>query len=270
MQNLMQTHNEHSVAVKVVGGYEDFLQVKRALSNRIFPILIHHIETNATFQVIQMFLKHKSDKEFILAHQPWIAVPLVIFCEDWNFFVQHPLKFFKFSPFWLQVLNLPRLFNDEEAIKDIIERSGTGTVLQLDLESSPPRALVMMDLNKPFMPGVMLSMGKGVWIQFAYENIPVMCFFCGFLYGFHGHTFKECKKSSAVRLFPDFHFAKLNARMKATTSIGNRTNCMLEYRDTNITLGESSSIREELTKELIEDNQQAFEQSEKNNPTSIQ
>ncbi|KAI3934218.1 hypothetical protein MKW92_006545, partial [Papaver armeniacum] len=55
-------------------------------------------------------------------------------------------------------LNLPILFTDEEAIKDIIERSGTGTVLQIDLESSPPRAYVMMDLHKPFMPGMMISM----------------------------------------------------------------------------------------------------------------
>ncbi|KAI3874708.1 hypothetical protein MKX03_015185, partial [Papaver bracteatum] len=53
-------------------------------------------------------------------------------------------------------INLPKLFTDEESIRDIIEKSNTGTVLQLDLESSPPRAYVMMDLHKPFMPGVML------------------------------------------------------------------------------------------------------------------
>ncbi|KAI3854732.1 hypothetical protein MKX03_014997, partial [Papaver bracteatum] len=53
-------------------------------------------------------------------------------------------------------LNLPRLFIDEESIRDIIERSET--VLQIDLEISPPRAYVMMDLHKPFMPWVMLSM----------------------------------------------------------------------------------------------------------------
>ncbi|KAI3934217.1 hypothetical protein MKW92_006544, partial [Papaver armeniacum] len=78
MQSLIQTHNEHSVAVKVVGGYVDFFQVKRALSNTLFPIQIHHIETNASLQVIQMSLKFQTDKEFILENQPWITGPHVI------------------------------------------------------------------------------------------------------------------------------------------------------------------------------------------------
>ncbi|KAI3972344.1 hypothetical protein MKW92_049598, partial [Papaver armeniacum] len=58
------------------------------------------------------------------------------------------------------VLNLPRFFNDEKSIHDLIERSETGIVLQIDLENSPPRVYVMIDLNKPFMPGVMLSIGS--------------------------------------------------------------------------------------------------------------
>ncbi|KAI3874707.1 hypothetical protein MKX03_015184, partial [Papaver bracteatum] len=78
MQTLMQTHNEHSVAVKVVGGYADFALVKKALSNRLFPIKIHHIEPNAGLQVIQMSLKFKSDKDFILENHPWTAGPHVI------------------------------------------------------------------------------------------------------------------------------------------------------------------------------------------------
>ncbi|KAI3959893.1 hypothetical protein MKW92_044884, partial [Papaver armeniacum] len=65
-----------------------------------------------------------------------------------------------FAPFWLQLLNLPRCFADEKSIYDLIEKSETGTVLQIDLDSSPPRVYVMIDLNKPFMPGVMLNIGK--------------------------------------------------------------------------------------------------------------
>ncbi|KAI3882148.1 hypothetical protein MKW92_022029, partial [Papaver armeniacum] len=65
-----------------------------------------------------------------------------------------------FSPFWLQVLNLPRFFVDEKSIYDLIENSGTGTILQLDLSRSPLRVYVMIDLSKPFMPGVMLNIDK--------------------------------------------------------------------------------------------------------------
>ncbi|KAI3892420.1 hypothetical protein MKX03_012638, partial [Papaver bracteatum] len=68
-----------------------------------------------------------------------------------------------FSLFWLQVLNLPRFFNEETSVHDLVERSNTGTVLQVDLYGSIPRVHVMIDLDKPFLPGVLLPIGKGQW-----------------------------------------------------------------------------------------------------------
>ncbi|KAI3939480.1 hypothetical protein MKW92_014326, partial [Papaver armeniacum] len=73
MQSLMKSHNEHSLPVKVIGGHNDFAQLKMALSGRLFPIQIHHIETRSSLNIIQMSLEHQNDKEFILANQPWVA-----------------------------------------------------------------------------------------------------------------------------------------------------------------------------------------------------
>ncbi|KAI3882147.1 hypothetical protein MKW92_022028, partial [Papaver armeniacum] len=77
MQTLMQTHSEHSLAIKVLGGPVDFYQLKRALESRLFPIKFQHMETSSTIHVIQLFLHHLSDKTFILENQPWVAGPHV-------------------------------------------------------------------------------------------------------------------------------------------------------------------------------------------------
>ncbi|KAI3959894.1 hypothetical protein MKW92_044885, partial [Papaver armeniacum] len=77
MEILMNSHNEHSVAIKVLGGPVDFSTFKRAIIGRLFPIQVHHIETSSTLHVIQMSLKLRGDKEFILANQPWTVGPHV-------------------------------------------------------------------------------------------------------------------------------------------------------------------------------------------------
>ncbi|KAI3892419.1 hypothetical protein MKX03_012637, partial [Papaver bracteatum] len=73
MMNLLKNHNEHSLAIKVLGNPIDFYKLKKALLDKLFPIKFEHIETSSTLHVIQLSLKHQRDKDFILSNQPWRA-----------------------------------------------------------------------------------------------------------------------------------------------------------------------------------------------------
>lgn len=52
---------------------------------------------------------------------------------------------------------------------------------------------VRLDIRKPLMRGVTVSLGEGVenrWCSLSYEYLPEFCYCCGFI----GHTDKVCKK----------------------------------------------------------------------------
>ncbi|KAI3881470.1 hypothetical protein MKX03_027167, partial [Papaver bracteatum] len=73
MKDLLQQHNEHCLAIKVLGGNVDFSTLKNTISKKWNPIRIHHMETSSAHQVFQVSMKHKEDKNRILEHQLWIA-----------------------------------------------------------------------------------------------------------------------------------------------------------------------------------------------------
>ncbi|KAI3854731.1 hypothetical protein MKX03_014996, partial [Papaver bracteatum] len=74
-----------------------------------------------------------------------------------------------------------------------------------------------------------------------------------------------CKNSLGTRKFQDFPYAKLSAKMKASTSRGIRINCMHEYRGSLTTIEESSSNPDELQKDHTEDHLRSAAQKKNNN-----
>jgi len=58
------------------------------------------------------------------------------------------------------------------------------------------RLKVRLDIRKPLMRGVTVSLGEGVedrWCPLSYEYLPEFCDCCGFI----GHTDRVCKKKKA-------------------------------------------------------------------------
>lgn len=93
-------------------------------------------------------------------------------------------------------------------------------LLEVDLLAVPPRAQVEMDLNKPFSPGKMIEYAGKIWIQYAYEYLPNICFRCGFI----EHLARECIRYQSTeeamqdQQFAGFPFNRLNSTMKAQRS----------------------------------------------------
>lgn len=51
------------------------------------------------------------------------------------------------------------------------------------------RLKVLMSINKPLPRGKLIKMGsEEKWIEFRYENLPYVCYYCGIL----GHTERSC------------------------------------------------------------------------------
>lgn len=54
------------------------------------------------------------------------------------------------------------------------------------------RVLAEIDLGKPIMRGTILKFEEElIWVDFKYEKIPTLCFYCGII----GHQEKNCGKN---------------------------------------------------------------------------
>ncbi|XP_026450645.1 branchpoint-bridging protein-like [Papaver somniferum] len=122
--------------------------------------------------------------------------------------------FGNFSKTGFLALRLPSFLVDKLAVEQLLRT--VGTILEVDINSTPPRAKLKMDLKKPFLPGVLLDVRGPKWVQYAYELLPLICYRCGFF----GHIVKECTKflrtDHALQddEFPDFPYHRLNSRMR--------------------------------------------------------
>lgn len=53
------------------------------------------------------------------------------------------------------------------------------------------KLLVDIKLDQPLMRGTKIKMeDKTVWVDFAYEHLPIFCFYCGYI----GHPERSCQK----------------------------------------------------------------------------
>ena len=100
----------------------------------------------------------------------------------------------KWSPFWIQLHNLPLKSRKRET--GYVIGSTIGEVLEVDVAETGVqwgqclRVRVQVDVMKKLVRGkkVTIERGEGRWVQFKYESLPNFCYHCGIL----SHVLKEC------------------------------------------------------------------------------
>ena len=103
----------------------------------------------------------------------------------------------KWSPFWIQIFNLPLMSRTKETSWAI--GSSLGTAMEVDVPDSGVhwgkclRVRVQIDATKRLVRGKRITIegGKSRWVQFKYERLPNFCYRCGPL----SHALKDCPAS---------------------------------------------------------------------------
>ncbi|XP_066363643.1 uncharacterized protein [Miscanthus floridulus] len=106
---------------------------------------------------------------------------------------------FSFIPIWVRVVNLPMGLMNKSTARVIGDEVGEYMEMEADGEADGIvaarflRLKVRLDIRKPLMRGVTISLEEGVedrWCPLSYEFLPEFCYCCGII----GHTDKVCKK----------------------------------------------------------------------------
>lgn len=101
-----------------------------------------------------------------------------------------PIKdlIFRKATFWVQVHNIPISFMTKKVVEEICECKSRDAV---DNEGGHCiRVRVIIDISLPLCRGrlVTLEIGNKMWVEFKYERLPNMCYWCGRL----NHEDKNC------------------------------------------------------------------------------
>ncbi|KAL5839078.1 hypothetical protein ACOSQ4_011686 [Xanthoceras sorbifolium] len=122
---------------------------------------------------------------------------------------------FTFTPFWVQVYNLPLSCMNKDA--GIFLGGLVGTVIEIDGGQNGDcvgkflRVRVLIDVTKPLKRGLRFEVGDGEMCSalLCYERLPNFCFFCGCM----GHLLRECQSNNKGLL--DHSSLKFGAWMRA-------------------------------------------------------
>lgn len=134
------------------------------------------------------------DKKRILEMCPWSYGKQLILLQEFEGERVPKDITLKWSPFWVQIYNLPLMSMTREAGMEIGAK--IGTVLDVDvLEKGVQwgkflQVRVRIDATKKLVRGkkVTIEGGETKWVFFKYERLPNFCYKCGRL----DHGEKEC------------------------------------------------------------------------------
>ena len=124
------------------------------------------------------------DMRRVLDGRPWSFDRQIIVLNEFDGKTPPAQIVFKYSPFWVQVHDLPLLC----MTKGIAMKIGAslGQLEDVDLADEGVgwgrslRIRVEIDLAKPLERGKALRLeGKSYWVSFKYEKLPMFCFECG-------------------------------------------------------------------------------------------
>jgi hypothetical protein len=170
-------------------------------------VTIRDIEDNLFMAVFNT----QDDLERIFVQSPWTfdkkLIQIIRFEND----MQPSQAKFRYSAFWVRILNL--------AIKSMIREVGEdiGNVIGNSLEVDVPedgigwgrylRIRVELDVTQPLLRGMILEYDDSApfWVDFQYEHLPIFCYRCGLL----GHNGNDCvvgRRSGEVPIGPGEHF----------------------------------------------------------------
>lgn len=206
-----------------------------------------------TQNVFQFVFKEAWDREVVLQGRPWLFDNYLLVLHQWEEDLKWTDECFNFSPFWVQVWNIPTHWMSLETGRKIGNQLGTVKDVML-VESGGKeerflKILVVIDLTKPLQRGTKLKYRQSdSWVDFRYEQLPIFCFYCGQI----GHNERLCLKRGedvergCVRNDQFGYWLKAGSRKIA--SLGNRKEGMKPVNTPYLSMrgtGEEVSIGQE-------------------------
>ena len=135
----------------------------------------------------------KEDVDRVLATEPWSFDKSLVILQRYD--KQGPLEELSLdkTTFWVQVHNIPISYRNRAVVEDICEAIGLVDRSTTDSEcegGSFIRVRVTLDVFQPLCRGriIRVDEGKKIWVNFRYERLPNLCYWCGYL----DHGDKEC------------------------------------------------------------------------------
>ncbi|XP_042950030.1 uncharacterized protein LOC122282137 [Carya illinoinensis] len=188
MKLLIQKHYNH----------EAFKQTMRKVWRLVKSVKFHDL--NAELTVVEF--EDSRDRAKVIREGPWSFDKHLVLLKEFDGLIQISKLDLVKAPFWVRIHDLPLIAQNEYIGK--LVGSALGEVLEVDLDKGEMewgeymRVQVMLDISKPFLRRKHLNVGKGAscLVNFSYERLPDICFFCGVL----GHTLKDCEVTDAVKV----------------------------------------------------------------------
>lgn len=140
----------------------------------------------------------EKDKKKVLDMSPWSFEKQLVIIQEFEG-EQIPKEMeVKWSPFWIQIFNLPLMNRTKET--GWVIGSSLGDVMEVDVPDSGVnwgkclRVRVWIDATKKLIRGKRITIegSESRWVQFKYEQLPNFCYRCGLL----NHALKDCLATS--------------------------------------------------------------------------
>ena len=144
----------------------------------------------------------EGDKRRVLDMRPWSYEKQLVLLQEFEGELTPKEIVMKWSPFWVQMYNLPLKCRTKETTWAI--GSKLGSVMEVDVSDSGVqwgkslRVRIMMDITKKLVRGKKITIegGECRWIHFKYERLPNFCYKCGLL----SHAIRDCPDSVGLNV----------------------------------------------------------------------
>ena len=138
----------------------------------------------------------EKDKRRVMDMSPWHYEKQLVLLQCFEGDKDPKDILFQWSPFWVQMYNLPLKHRTRET--GLAIGASLGEVLEVDVADSGVqwgkclRVQVKIDVTRRLIRGRKAKVEDGVdrWVLFKYERLPNFCYQCGLL----DHDLKECPK----------------------------------------------------------------------------
>ena len=141
-----------------------------------------------------MEFNNEWDKRRVFEMSPWHYEKQLVLLQDFDGDQDPKDIFLRWSPFWVQMYNLPLKHRTKETRMAI--GASLGEVLEVDVVDTGVQwgkcllVRVKIDVSCKLIRGKKINIDEGVarWVLFKYECLPNFCYRCGLL----EHDLKDC------------------------------------------------------------------------------
>ena len=139
----------------------------------------------------------EKDKRRVMDMSPWHYEKQLVLLQCFEGDKDPKDILFQWSPFWVQMYNLPLKHRTKET--GLAIGTSLGEVVEVDVADSGVqwgkclRVRVKIDVTRRLIRGrkIKIEDGEDRWVLFKYERLPNFCYNCGLL----DHDLKDCPKS---------------------------------------------------------------------------